>query len=333
MEERERWFAGGERSGISVENPDRQPRGGPGGHMVRDLLRRAAETGAAPAPLAPARGTAFSGGGHTLGSDDVDSAFIPDPHAADPEHAPATRHLTFWRDGFTVEDGPLMRYDNEEHAAILEAIHAGLAPPAILGVHPGQPVEVVVAKRTGEDYVPPRTAWGAGGVRLGAPVPDISGSGSTSGSTSTSTASMPGAFDAGEPLTFTTATAAGGSTAAGPVPTVDASQPVAQVQVRLADGGRFVARLNHTHTVADLRALVDACVFFALPLLVFSLLWERGIFAALSCRAEGQKGSFGTLLVRFGREWVVGFVLAIPHVVLRVKERVFRHAWAIIFCR
>ncbi|KAJ7769373.1 hypothetical protein B0H16DRAFT_254933 [Mycena metata] len=34
--------------------------------------------------------------------------------------------------------------------------------------------------------------------------------------------------------------------------------PIAQIQVRLADGGRLLARLNHTHTVADLRAVIDA---------------------------------------------------------------------------
>jgi UBX domain-containing protein 1 len=60
-QERESWFAGGERryqrmtslskfklircslfSGLSIENPDRQ-RAVPGGNMVRDLLRRAAQ--------------------------------------------------------------------------------------------------------------------------------------------------------------------------------------------------------------------------------------------------------------------------------------------------
>ncbi|KAJ7078453.1 hypothetical protein B0H15DRAFT_788910 [Mycena belliarum] len=251
MEERERWFAGGERSGISIENPDRQPRGGPGGSMVRDLLRRAAEhvvlTGAAPAPLAPARGTAFIGGGHTLGSDDIASTFIPDPRAADPDTAPATRRLTFWRDGFTVEDGPLMRYDDPAHAAVLEAIHSGLAPPALLNVRPGQPVEVVVAKRTTEDFVPPRDAWGAGGVRLGAPVPGLSGAG-PSASTSASTSAS------GSGSSASSSSAPPASTA----PTVDESAPVAQVQVRLADGGRLLARLNTTHTVADLRAFIDA---------------------------------------------------------------------------
>merc|ERR1712071_352507 len=34
---------------------------------------------------------------------------------------------------------------------------------------------------------------------------------------------------------------------------VDSSQPLASVQVRLADGSRLVVKLNHSHTVADLR--------------------------------------------------------------------------------
>jgi UBX domain-containing protein 1 len=35
------------------------------------------------------------------------------------------RRLTFWREGFTVEDGPLMRYDDPANADVLAAIHAG----------------------------------------------------------------------------------------------------------------------------------------------------------------------------------------------------------------
>jgi hypothetical protein len=94
-------------SGISVQNPDR-PGTVPGGNVVRDLLRRAAEcvlnlsrfifefgrefllmdvflsAGPAPAAVAgqaSARLGFFSGGGHTLGSDEVESEFIPDPDA------------------------------------------------------------------------------------------------------------------------------------------------------------------------------------------------------------------------------------------------------------
>ncbi|KAF8139461.1 hypothetical protein K438DRAFT_1985915 [Mycena galopus ATCC 62051] len=49
----------------------------------------------------------------------------------------AIRRLTFWRDGFTVEDGPLMRYDDPADTDVLAAIHAGHAPPSILNPFSG----------------------------------------------------------------------------------------------------------------------------------------------------------------------------------------------------
>ncbi|KAJ7901216.1 hypothetical protein B0H14DRAFT_3852354 [Mycena olivaceomarginata] len=186
----EHLFAGGERSALSVENPDaprnRNRSNVPGGDLVRGLLRRAAEAGAAPILPAgsSASGPIFSGGGHTLGSDDIPSTFVPDPNAPAPDALPRARRLIiFWRDGFTVEDSRLMRYDNPEDAALLSALNEGLAPPALLNLAPGQPVEMLVDKRTHMDYVPP-----SGGVRLGAPVP-----GEASGSGSGGSTSMPGA--------------------------------------------------------------------------------------------------------------------------------------------
>ncbi|KAJ7910553.1 hypothetical protein B0H13DRAFT_1714283 [Mycena leptocephala] len=286
LEERERWFAGGERSGLSVENPDAprnrraRERNEPGGEIVRDLLRRAAEAGAA-TPLAARGSGPFSGGGHTLGSDEVPSTYVPDPNdpnasanpnVIDPNAPPVRRHLTFWRDGFTVEDGPLMQYDNAEHAELLSALHSGAAPPALLGVLPGQRVEVVVAKRTGEAYVPPQDAWGAGGVRLGAVVPG-EGSASSSSAAASASTSMPGAFSGAENVEMEgiQGGAAGGSGVGVKTPTVDESEPVAQIQVRLANGGRFLARLNHTHTVADLRVLIDAYVSSSSPTSAYTL--------------------------------------------------------------
>lgn len=41
-----------------------------------------------------------------------------------------------------------------------------------------------------------------------------------------------------------------------PAPTVDASQATTNVQIRLHNGQRQVARLNQSHTVLDLRAYV-----------------------------------------------------------------------------
>jgi len=37
----------------------------------------------------------------------------------------AIRQLTFWRNGFQVEDGELMTYDDPEHARILAEINSG----------------------------------------------------------------------------------------------------------------------------------------------------------------------------------------------------------------
>ena len=34
-----------------------------------------------------------------------------------------TRLLTFWRDGFSIDDGELLKYD--EHKEVLEALHGG----------------------------------------------------------------------------------------------------------------------------------------------------------------------------------------------------------------
>lgn len=54
--------------------------------------------------------------------------YIPcciDRPAAEPEEETAIRHLTFWRDGFTVEDGELMRYDDPANDQILSEINSG----------------------------------------------------------------------------------------------------------------------------------------------------------------------------------------------------------------
>ncbi|KAJ7769388.1 SEP-domain-containing protein, partial [Mycena metata] len=112
---------------------------------------------AALALASPSTSSAFSGGGHTLGSDEVASTYIPDPNApADPALVPVTRSLTFWRDGFSIEDGPLMRYDDPADAAVLRAINDGTAPPELYNITPDQRVEILVSKRTNEDYVAPQ---------------------------------------------------------------------------------------------------------------------------------------------------------------------------------
>ncbi|KAJ7454625.1 hypothetical protein B0H11DRAFT_2069234 [Mycena galericulata] len=236
-DEQETWFAGGERSGISVQNPGRGRV--PGGDLVRDLLRRAEQEGSAIPQSSQSRPSAFSGAGHTLGDNDTPSSFIPGHNAPGAEEETAIRRLTFWRDGFTVEDGELMRYDDPANADVLAAINSGHAPPSILNVLPGQRVDVQVTKRTDEDYVPPppRPFQGSG-HRLGAPVPPA-----TQSSVSSSSAAP---APAQERASIT------------PRFEVDQSLPTTSVQVRLADGTKIVCRMNLSHTVLDLRNFINA---------------------------------------------------------------------------
>ncbi|PIL32473.1 hypothetical protein GSI_05176 [Ganoderma sinense ZZ0214-1] len=264
----EDWYAGGERSGISVQNPDRAGPA-PGGNLVRDLLRRAAEAGPPVAPQgAPEpQPRAFFGGGHTLGSDEVESTYVPDPDAevAQSEEETAIRHLTFWQDGFSVEDGELMRYDDPANEQILAEINSGRAPPHILNVTPGQPVELRVVKRLAERYVPSPSArqakaFSGQGNRLGSPAPTASSLPATGAS---EPAPIPGSFPTGS----ASASVSGSGASAGAQRAtqefgtrfeVDQTKPTTSVQIRLADGTRMVARMNLMHTVGDIRNFINA---------------------------------------------------------------------------
>ncbi|KAF9443374.1 ubiquitin-like protein [Macrolepiota fuliginosa MF-IS2] len=224
-DKRESWFAGGERSGISVQNPNRRG-DAPSGNLVRDLLQRASEGG--PPPQEPESGggfRVFSGGGHTLGSDDVPSSYIADPNAPEQEEDVARRTITLWQDGFQIEDGELMHDDDPEHAQILADLIAGNAPISVLNVRPGQPVELRINPRQQELYRPSAgvRAFRGSGQRLGAPVPDLIPGSST----------MPGSFS-------------------------PPARPTTSVQVRLADGTRLVCRMNLNHTIGDIRNFINA---------------------------------------------------------------------------
>ncbi|KAI0033584.1 ubiquitin-related domain-containing protein [Vararia minispora EC-137] len=247
---RETWFAGGERSGVAIQNPDRDGPGGSASNIIRDLIEQARQGGVYQPPEPPAH-RFFTGGGHTLGSDEVESQFIPDPNAGNQDEEEVVRHLHLWRDGFSVEDGPLMSY-TEDHET-LTLIRAGMehsrAPPEIMNVAFNQPVQLVIAQREHEDYIPPkRGAFSGTGNRLGAPTPTAA----------QPQAPIPGAFPSAptssslpslsvtEPERMTTRFE------------VDQTKPMTSVQVRLADGTRIVARVNLTHTVGDLRNFINA---------------------------------------------------------------------------
>lgn len=159
---------------------------------------------------------------------------------SDYEEESVTRHLTLWRDGFSVEDGPLMRYDDPQNMETLNAIQSGTAPERVLNVRYGQQVELRVAKRTNEDYVPPpkkpAKPFSSSGNRLGSPAPSMStGTSTPQLQQSTSQQQAPAApFE------------------------LDQSKPTTRLQIRLGDGSRQTATFNHDHTVGDIRNFINA---------------------------------------------------------------------------
>lgn len=148
-----------------------------------------------------------------------------------------TRTLHLWRDGFSIEDGPLRRYDDPEHAMDLQMIRTGRAPLHLMEVEHGQRCDVRLQQHEEDWHQLPRIykPFGGQGRRLGSPVP---GDGNpASGS-----------------VQMTTAPAASSAPAAAPAPVadVDSSQPSVAIRFQMPDGSRLPARFNLTHTIGDL---------------------------------------------------------------------------------
>jgi UBX domain-containing protein 1 len=151
------------------------------------------------------------------------------------------RVLHLWNDGFSVDDGPLFRYDDPANAATLAMINQGHAPLDLLNVEPNQQVDLELDNQKDNPFVQPKKKYvpfGGSGQRLGSPTPGVAASSSSS-----------------QPATSTPIPSA--STEAPSVP-VDQSQPTIRLQIRLGDGTRLTSNFNTTHTVEDLYSFVHA---------------------------------------------------------------------------
>lgn len=151
----------------------------------------------------------------------------------DDEGERQVRRLTFWRDGFSIADGPLMRYDAPGNREILQAIQSGRAPPSLFGVRYDQPLQVEVEQRTNEDYVPPPKVFKGfegEGNRLGSVVPDIGGAAGSSGTGAGAGVGAGAAAGAG--------TGQGQAQGTSSSFELDSGKPMTSIQVRLADGSK-----------------------------------------------------------------------------------------------
>ncbi|PNS16501.1 hypothetical protein CAC42_235 [Sphaceloma murrayae] len=243
-ENKQDFFAGGEKSGLAVQNPNNSNK--PADHF-KSIMNQARANRPRPGGDDQATGSAnFTGRAQTLGGDDVESRIIDDPSSsARPSgSARVTRTLHLWQDGFSVDDGPLYRFDDPANAPTLALINSGRAPLALLGVEPGQEVDLQLNPHKDEKYVQPKTSYkpfAGSGQRLGSPTPGPTGGSAQSGARAPQSA----------------APAAAQSSAA-PSVSIDESQPTIQLQIRLGDGTQLRSRFNTSHTIGDVYDFVNA---------------------------------------------------------------------------
>ncbi|KAK8067347.1 UBX domain-containing protein 1 [Apiospora hydei] len=250
-----RTYAGGEKSGLAVQDPN-------GGRpdpksIINDLLAKAKSNARRPeaeSPADPSTPSTFRGSGQTLGGEGVASRTIPDPSAsrspagaAGGRNQPASnaqvqeRVLHLWRDGFSIDDGPLRRFDDPENADALRMIQQGRAPVHLMNVRYDEPLDVKLQQHEENFRQLPKVykPFSGEGRRLGSPVPGDGGAASAAAASTTPAAAASSSTSSSAAATSSSAVA------------VDDSQPTIMIRIQMPDGTRLPARFNTTHTVND----------------------------------------------------------------------------------
>ncbi|XP_010524491.1 PREDICTED: plant UBX domain-containing protein 5 [Tarenaya hassleriana] len=227
----EEYYTGGEKSGMLVQDLKKAK-------DVDEIFDQARHS-AVERPVDPSRSTfrSFTGTARLLSGETVSSS--PQQQQDQPQVIMHT--ITFWRNGFTVDDGPLRRLDDPANASFLESISRSECPQELEPTDRRIRVHVDLIRRE-ENFTEPRKGQ--------APPPPFQGVGRTLGAanppSSGSTTSEPPA----SPLNTAPPPSMG--------LVIDPSAPTTSIQLRLADGTRLVSRFNIHHTVRDVRAFIEA---------------------------------------------------------------------------
>ncbi|ETV77262.1 hypothetical protein, variant [Aphanomyces astaci] len=138
--------------------------------------------------------------------------------------------ITFYAEGFTVDEGEYRRRDDESNREFLSAIERGHVPRELEALHQrGEHVDISLVDKRHEQY-------------QGKPKPQyeaFAGAGQSMGASPVDASAIVRDVD-------TSAT----------LKPVDTTQPTTVVQIRLANGSRVRETLNTTHTVQDLHAIL-----------------------------------------------------------------------------
>lgn len=211
----------------------------------------------------PTQQPRFTGTGYTLGSESQPSQPIVNAGQQRGQRQPTRRALTLWRNGFTIDDGPLYAFSEPETLEILREIRMGRLPRHIANVDNDEEIEMAVEKRENEDWTPAASRSAGGAV----------GRGTVAGSTFHGQGNRLGRYYChrresnssaipGEPIvpaapSLAPAAAPVDSNFAQPTPEINPSLPQTTIQLRLADGTRLVTQFNLISTMNDLYSFVS----------------------------------------------------------------------------
>lgn len=230
-EQGQAFYAGGsDTSGQQILGPPRQ---GNREGLISDILMQSTEVSRPSSDTDNPR-SAFSGVGYVLGN----SAGSSRPINASSGNRVTEVSLKFWKDGFSINDGPLYLYTDPAGQEILKAIRRGEVTEELGNISSGE-VQLNIEDHRHSMYnqskASSRRAFAGAGCVLG-----------STATTPVESVATPG--DAAEQSIKPSESA--------PVEVkmdIDESKPVTSVQIRLEDSSRLVGRFNLTHTVGDIR--------------------------------------------------------------------------------
>ncbi|KAG1660615.1 NSFL1 cofactor p47 [Nymphon striatum] len=222
-EEGQAFYAGGsENSGQQIIGPSRKkPQ-----DLIKELLTSAQAHGAETidriAESDQASGSsAFGGHGFTLGATSSDSKLVKSSKEKS-NLPPVDVVLKLWQNGFSVNDGPLRDFEDQKNKDEI--------PQELIKEAKGQEINLDMEDHKSEVFRPPKHALKA-----------FSGQGHVLGSPS---AEVVATHPPSEPIINVSSV---------PAISVNESEPTTNIQLRLADGSRLVVKLNHNHTIQDIR--------------------------------------------------------------------------------
>ncbi|KAK2141272.1 hypothetical protein LSH36_1130g00002 [Paralvinella palmiformis] len=142
--------------------------------LVQDMFKAARqhgaeEVGAGTSSESHSNIPVFRGTAYRLGDSEDSSTVVPG-FSTNSQPKQVEKVLKLWKDGFSIDDGPLRGYGEPENEQFLNSIKKGEIPKELLDNARGGEVNLSMEDHRNEDYIKPKTAtkaFSGTGIRLG----------------------------------------------------------------------------------------------------------------------------------------------------------------------